>query len=85
MAGCATAAAPPASSAARPICNSIARNSSPSAISWAASETKEGRNLGAEYLFGTDKSRIAPVELYTRIETAGRSHFQFKGTLYTAP
>ena len=52
---------------------------------WAASETKEGRTLGAEYLFGTDKNRIAPVELYTRIETAGRSHFAFKGTLYTAP
>jgi len=52
---------------------------------WAASETKEGRTLGAEFLFGTDKSRIAPVELYVRIETAGRSHFDFKGTLYTAP
>jgi hypothetical protein len=52
---------------------------------WAASETKEGRTMGAEYLFGTDKSRIAPVELYTRVETAGRNHFQFKGTLYTTP
>jgi hypothetical protein len=52
---------------------------------WAASETKEGRMMGAEYLFGTDKSRIAPVELYTRVETAGRNYFQFKGTLYTAP
>jgi len=50
---------------------------------WAASEAKAGKIFGSDYLFGTDKSRIAPVELYSRIETMGKSFFTFKGTMYT--
>jgi len=50
---------------------------------WAASETKRGKVLGSEYMLGVDKSRISPVELYTRVETTGKAHFSFKGTLYT--
>ena len=50
---------------------------------WAAAESKLGRIFGSEYLLGTDKVRISPVEMYTRIETAARSTFQFKGTLYS--
>ncbi len=49
---------------------------------WSAAETRLGKIFGADHLLGTDKVRIAPVELYTRIETAGRATFQFKGSLY---
>lgn len=51
---------------------------------WAAAESGAGHVLGPDYLLGTAKARMAPVELYTRVETAGRRFFGFKGTLYTS-
>ena len=51
---------------------------------WAAADTKQGRVLGIEYLLGVDKTRISPVELYTRVDTVGKANFVFKGTLYAA-
>lgn len=50
---------------------------------WAAAESGAGHVLGPNYLLGTAHARMAPVELYTRVETAGRRFFRFKGTLYT--
>jgi hypothetical protein len=50
---------------------------------WAAAETKLGHLFGADYLIGTNRVKIAPVELYTRLDTVGRGTFQFRGTLYT--
>ena len=53
---------------------------------WASSDIKYGGKLqdifGVDYLLGTDKARLSPVELYTRLETVGKSTFQFRGTLY---
>lgn len=50
---------------------------------WAAAEYGAGHVLGPNYLLGTAHARMAPVELYTRVETAGQRFFRFKGTLYT--
>ena len=54
---------------------------------WASSDIQYGGKLqdifGVDYLLGTDKARVSPVELYTRLETVGKSTFQFRGTLYT--
>lgn len=49
---------------------------------WSAAESNIGQVFGPDYILGTDKVRVAPVELYTRMDTVGRSHFVFKGTLY---
>ena len=53
---------------------------------WASSDIQYGDKLskifGVDYLLGTDKARLSPVELYTRMETVGKSTFQFRGTLY---
>lgn len=50
---------------------------------WAASERGSGHPMGPDFSLGIDQVGIAPVELYTRVDTVGRSHFSFKGTLYT--
>lgn len=53
---------------------------------WVSSDTKYGDKLsdifGVDDFLGTDKARGSPVELYTRLETVGRSTFQFRATLY---
>lgn len=49
---------------------------------WAASEMVGERFESLSSLLGTNYSRISPAELYTRMDTVGRSNFKFKGTLY---
>ena len=53
---------------------------------WASADIEYGGKLsqifGMDYLLGIDKVKLSPVELYTRVETVGKSAFQFRGTLY---
>lgn len=51
---------------------------------WAASESSIGQLFGVNYVLGVKTARISPVELYTRVETVGKAHFTFRGTLYPA-
>ena len=51
---------------------------------WAASESQVGQLFGVNYVLGVKTARISPVELYTRVETVGKAHFSFRGTLYPA-
>lgn len=49
---------------------------------WAAAEEgKKNKVQGIDYLLGTDKVKIAPVELYIRVVTKGGSAFKHLGTL----
>lgn len=50
---------------------------------WAAKEIGYNGVFGFDYSIGKDKVKISPTELYVRVDQAGQSHFQFKGTLYS--